>query len=736
VATVASPSRDVRPFLQRSRDDATARPGRHRQRLSQELTIRAGVALVIVLFLIVFPIEPIDIARQISLVALSALLLNAPYYLAARSGRGFRVQAYVRMFIDVLLLSVGLYLAGGIAAAPYLCVYLIVAIYAGIAFSSAACVMATLAATASYVAIVVMQSAGVLRAPFELSNASMIAAFNLIVLNVAGVLTAVLARAVRESRRRLRATSQELERFVEAIPDVIYVLDRAGRLTLWNQKLEAATGLGPQDLKGKPLLALITEEDRDAMSAALTSGLEERTFEVESRLRGADGAVTAYQWTGAALADGRGQVSGLTGVGRDVTERKRADEVLRQRENEMRQLQKIEAIGRLAGGVAHDFNNVLTVVIGRCQLLLNRFSPEDAVYPSLEEIESTAQRAANLTRQLLAFSRNQPSARQPLDLNATVTAVSDMLGRLIGENIELDVTLDEKLGLVMADPGQIEQIIVNFAVNARDAMPTGGRLHIRTCNTELGAAFVALHPAATLGPHVRLDVRDTGVGMDEATRQRVFEPFFTTKPPEKGCGLGLSTVYGIVKQHGGCVDVESERGRGTKFSVYLPRIIAATDASPGAASRGPLPGGKETILLVEDEPAVRALVREIVSRLGYRVLVARGGAEALATNERFVEPIDLLLTDVIMPGMDGRELAARIRVTRPSMKVLFMSGYAEPPIPDDVFLQKPVTADMIARKISAILRAPASRPGTPSTSGAGPTGQPSPVDPTGQPSAA
>src|SRR5437763_1227270 len=254
----------------------------------------------------------------------------------------------------------------------------------------------------------------------------------------------------------------------------------------------------------------------------------------------------AYQWTCAPLTDEHGHVSGVTGVGRDVTDRKRAEEILRQRESEMRQLQKIEAIGRLAGGVAHDFNNVLTVVIGRCQLMLSRYQPDDPAYQDLDQIEATAQRAASLTRQLLAFSRNQATARQPLDLNATVTSVSDMLARLIGENIELAVDLDPKLDLVTADPGQIEQVIVNFADNAR----------------------------------------------------------------------------------------------------------------------GPLPGGEETILLVEDEEAVRGLVREILSRLGYRVLVASNGIEALALSQRFPETIHLLLTDVIMPGMDGRELAERMMVAR------------------------------------------------------------------------
>jgi nitrogen-specific signal transduction histidine kinase/CheY-like chemotaxis protein len=415
----------------------------------------------------------------------------------------------------------------------------------------------------------------------------------------------------------------------------------------------------------------------------------------------------AYQWTGAPLVDAQGVVSGITWgrPRRDRAQARRGHPA--QRESEMRQLQKIEAIGRLAGGVAHDFNNVLTVVIGRSQLMLSRYQPDDPAYQDLEQIESTAQRAASLTRQLLAFSRNQSAARQPLDLNATVTSISDMLARLIGENIELAVELDPKLDLVLGDPSQLEQVIVNFAVNARDAMPGGGRLTIATRNVMLNAAFVSTHPAATAGPHVVLEVRDTGAGMDEVTLQRAFEPFFTTKPPGKGCGLGLSTVYGIVKQHEGYSAVESEPGCGATFPG-LPAADRSAGRKPaGNGARDPLPRGDETILLVEDEEAVRGLVREILSRLGYRVMVAADGLEALALSERLAEPIHLLLTDVIMPGMDGRELAERMMRARPDTRILFMSGYAEPPIPDDILLQKPVTPDALARKVAEVLHQPA-----------------------------
>ena len=384
---------------------------------------------------------------------------------------------------------------------------------------------------------------------------------------------------------------------------------------------------------------------------------------------------------------------------------------------QLSQAQKVEAVGQLAGGVAHDFNNLLTVITGRSQLLLRRLDPDDPLRRHAKLIDQTAERAAALTQQLLAFSRKQVLQPKVLDLNAVVTGMGKMLRRLIGENIELVIRLGSDLGSVEADPGQLEQVILNLAVNARDAMPRGGRLTLETERVELDPAFVRRHPGAQPGLHVALVVRDTGIGMDADTQAHLFEPFFTTKGPGKGTGLGLATVYGIVKQSGGYIAVESEPGRGTGFTIYLPRIERAAEAvTPGPAGAG-TPHGSETILLVEDEEGVRDLTREILETSGYRVLEARHGAEALRVGEQHPGPVHLLVSDVVMPQMDGRELADRLRALRPDLRVLFMSGYTADALghhsaldPGTNLLPKPFSPDALARRVREVLDAPLDAP--------------------------
>jgi hypothetical protein len=391
------------------------------------------------------------------------------------------------------------------------------------------------------------------------------------------------------------------------------------------------------------------------------------------------------------------------GIVEDITDRKNLEEHLRQ-------AQKMESVGLLAGGIAHDFNNLLTAINGYSELLLSSNNLHDGLRRELEEIRKAGDRAAQLTQQLLAFSRKQILQPQLLDLNAVVGNVDRLLRRLIGEDVELITVLSPDLGRIKADPGQVEQVIMNLAVNARDAMPKGGRLTIETANVELDEDYVSRHVTVVPGRYVLLAMSDTGVGMEAPVLRRIFEPFFTTKELGKGTGMGLSTVYGIVKQSGGYIWVYSEPGQGTSFKVYFPQV---GDAAASDASRTQLPElarGSETILVVEDEETVRHLILAVLRRRGYQTLEARQAQEALEFAEKHPGPIHVMLTDVVMPKMSGRELANQLATLRPEAKILFMSGYATNAIihhgvldPGTAFLQKPFTPDALVRKIRQIL---------------------------------
>jgi signal transduction histidine kinase/CheY-like chemotaxis protein len=394
-------------------------------------------------------------------------------------------------------------------------------------------------------------------------------------------------------------------------------------------------------------------------------------------------------------------------------ELRQAYDELSRTQAQLTQAQKMEAVGQLAGGVAHDFNNLLTVVRGRAELLLRRLEADDPLRRQVELIEETSGRAAALTQQLLAFSRKQLLRPRVLDLNPLLAGLEPILRRLLGESVALALRPAPGPVAVHADPSQLEQVVLNLAVNARDAMPEGGQVVIETAAVDLDEAFARRHQGARPGPAIRLAVADTGTGMDEATLARIFEPFFTTKEVGRGTGLGLATVYGIVKQSGGYIRVESAPGRGSRFEVYLPRVeAAAADAPPSPAGPGSVPGGTETVLLVEDEPGVRDLARDVLAAQGYRVLAAGDPAEALRLSGGHPGPVHLLLTDVVMPGMSGRDLAERLLAGRPGLRVLYMSGYADHAIvehgvvdPAVPFLPKPFTAEALARRVRDALDA-------------------------------
>ena len=382
----------------------------------------------------------------------------------------------------------------------------------------------------------------------------------------------------------------------------------------------------------------------------------------------------------------------------------------RELENQLRQSQKMEAVGRLAGGVAHDFNNLLTAIIGYAQLAEARLAPDHKARQDVREIMSASERAAMLTRQLLAFSRKEVVQVRVLDLGALVKDMAKMLRRLVGEEIQMKVRTEESLGAVQADLGQLEQVLLNLVVNARDAMPNGGRLTIETENVEISEEYAGERIAAQPGAYVLLAVSDTGTGMDEETKSRIFEPFFTTKGPDHGTGLGLATVYGIVQQSGGAIQVYSDLGRGTTFKIYLPRATGVAETFRGTESLDQAPRGTETVLLAEDQDFVAAVVRGTLQSCGYQVLEARNGEEALRMWDEHGSAIDLIITDVVMPIMNGPEFVRRARETASKIKVVFMSGYTEHGFSaqgemasGDGFLQKPFAPSALARKVREVL---------------------------------
>lgn len=500
-----------------------------------------------------------------------------------------------------------------------------------------------------------------------------------------------LEEAIQRSEERFR-------RFSEATFEGILIHDQA-LIQDANQALARMFGYQVEEMIGRSAFDFLTPESRALATSRILSG-DEHPYELTGIHR--SGATFPIEVCGKNMAWG-GKVLRVVSV-RDITEHKRLEE-------QLREAQRLEAVGRLAGGVAHDFNNLLTVIGGYSQMLLEGLPEGDDRHPAAAEIFRAAERAASLARQLLAFSRRQIIQPRVLNLNTLVVNLSKLLRRVIGEDIELTTHLSPDLGNVKADPGQLEQVIINLAVNARDAMPEGGRLLISTANLDWCSSAIPDGGPELSGPFVVLTVEDTGCGMDEETRRRIFEPFFTTKPPGQGVGLGLSTVYGIVRQHGGAVEVDSAPGRGTTFRVLLPRVeepAAPVQEAPLTAS----PCGEETILLVEDEPGVRGLVKRALEQLGYTVLEAADPDAASLICQTHRGRIDLLVTDVVMPGTSGRKLAEMLVGLRPELKVLYLSGYSENQIgrvgvlePGLNFLAKPFTLESLARKVREVLDA-------------------------------
>jgi PAS domain S-box-containing protein len=512
-----------------------------------------------------------------------------------------------------------------------------------------------------------------------------------------------LQEAHNELENRVAERTSYLNALIENNPLAILVLDSEQKVQLCNPAFEKLFQCAQQQTIGKAVVELFPNEKMLAEAGADSGGTSYRaSVSLTTRRRRKDGSYVDVELHLVQLTV-QGRALGSLGIYQDVTQRG----VL---ERQLRMAQKMEAVGRLSGGIAHDFNNLLGVILGYIQVIKRDLVSGSSLDEYAEEIEKACRRAVSLTRQLLAFSRQQVLEPVILNLNTLIADMQKMLPRLIGEDIEVSLILDPTVSQIKADPGQLEQVVMNLAVNARDAMPDGGKLTIQTANAEIDGAFAMEHPGSVPGRYVTLAVTDTGTGMDPETQAQIFEPFYTTKGRDKGTGLGLATVYGVVKQSNGYITVDSEKGKGALFTIYLPRVEQHVPVPSKSSPETPTIRGSETILLVEDAEPLRMLAQLFLKENGYRVVTAADGSEAQQVAAQISGPIDLLLTDVVMPGINGRVLAERLAPSHPAMKILYMSGYTDSFIaghgvlePGTHLLRKPFTEEVLVRKVREVL---------------------------------
>ncbi|MGB9464367.1 MAG: ATP-binding protein, partial [Candidatus Acidiferrum sp.] len=516
--------------------------------------------------------------------------------------------------------------------------------------------------------------------------------------------------SARKEAEKARADAENKYRtLVEQVAAISYIAELGihGEWIYVSPQVEAITGYAAEEwlANSRDWMRHIPKEDYAIIQTAEEASLRGQRIQAEYRIVRKDGAVIWVSDT-AVVVSGSDSHPVMEGIIVDITERKLL-------ENQLQQSRRMEAVGRLAGGIAHDFNNLLTIIKGYAELAQQRTGSPPELRADVQQIENASERASTLIRQLLAFSRRQVLQPKIIDLNAIVLGLDKLLGRLMGEHIEMVTRCGANVGNVKADPAQIEQVIMNLVVNARDAMPKGGRLMVETFNVELDSTYARDHVTVKPGPYVMLAVSDTGMGMSPETVAHIFEPFYTTKESGQGTGLGLSTVYGIVKQSGGYIWVYSEPGKGTTFKVYLPRVTEKLESKPEVVELPTAGKGSETILLVEDEEAVRELASRILTAKGYSVVAAKSAKEAEEFSEKHAREIHLLLTDIIMPGTSGRELARRITARHPRTHVLYMSGYTDNVLAEGgvleagvSFLQKPFTPAVLAQKVRDVLDSP------------------------------